>query len=120
MVLGLRINKRLTPAMRVARGWRFLLYQVRIPSDSSETPSADSITHATTIKQSSTAILSVPQLRTHFRPDATRDGFMAATRMSESAAPAFALAPLPFSLDLACPLPLSSKAATTPWPFPVA
>ncbi|CAK9786628.1 hypothetical protein CC85DRAFT_283249 [Cutaneotrichosporon oleaginosum] len=45
---------------------------------------------------------------------------MAATLMSEHAAPVFTLAPLPFSLDLTCPLPLPSKAVTSPWPFPVA
>ncbi|BEJ16409.1 hypothetical protein CspHIS471_0510140 [Cutaneotrichosporon sp. HIS471] len=42
--------------------------------------------------------------------------------MSQPAPPAFPLTPLPYILDLTCPiqLPTNAKAATTPWPFAVA
>ncbi|BEI85561.1 hypothetical protein CcaverHIS002_0509620 [Cutaneotrichosporon cavernicola] len=42
--------------------------------------------------------------------------------LAPPAPPAFPLAPLPFLLDLTCPiqLPTNAKAATTPWPFAVA
>ncbi|GMK54486.1 hypothetical protein CspeluHIS016_0110720 [Cutaneotrichosporon spelunceum] len=45
---------------------------------------------------------------------------MAAPLMSEPAALVFALPPLPFLLDLTCPIPLPARAATNPWTSAVA